>query len=223
MSKKVKLAKLKDTVKKNNRRVQRENAVFAKLTPSEKRVHIARDVISQLRLKRLIATPGVWLTGAGGNDLFDQGEALEKKDVEVQKILKEQKECTGCALGGMFMCAVETANKLKVKDLTDFYEPTQRDIDDGDTGPELGEIDGDDAFKYLRRFFSAEQLQMIEAAFEQGEGAHDGGEAAKLFAENVEEPEDRMRLIMENIIVNKGRFAPHKLPVQEWSTPGFLG
>lgn len=218
--KKAKLEKLKREVKNKNRRVQRENAAFASLSPAEKRMHIARDVISQLRTKRLIATPGIWLAGADGGDLMQEGEALQKKDVELQKVLKSQMECTGCALGGMFMCAVETANKIKVKDLIDFYHPTKEEIQDGDNGPSISEIDGDDAFTYLRRFFTANQLELIESAFERGGGAH--GDEAASFAADVEEAEDRMRLIMENIIVNKGRFLPEKQPELTWRTPGYL-
>lgn len=200
------LEKIKDKVAKENRSIKRRNEQFAQLSPSEKRVQIARDVLAQLRSKRLIATSGTWLTGDSGDSLYESADI--EKNVELQTVLKNREQCEGCALGGMFMCAVERHNKLKIGDLE---------------SPTSGEAGEDDAIKYLRKFFSEEQLNEIEAAFEQGGGARSGSATAVNFAGDIDDEEERMRLIMENIIVNKGRFVPSKLPVQAWMTPGFQG
>jgi hypothetical protein len=215
MATKAQKEKAKKVVAARNRQIAKDNAAFEKMTPSEKRVTIARDVIAQLAVGRLVATTGLWLASPNGM-LFDDSDA--EKDLELQAVLKKTKTCEGCAMGGLFMCAVERANKLKVSELVNV------DTDeDGESFVTDGEVQGDDAFSYLKRFFSKGQLEMIETAFEQGGGATSAGFESESFAENVEDPGERMRLIMENIVVNKGKFVPHKTPVMIWSTPGYKG
>lgn len=208
-----KVVNLKRAVANANRRTARANKKFESLTPSEKRVQIARDVLAQLATKRLIATPGVWLAGKHEDDELFSGKDVEKNP-ELQSILNKSKQCTGCALGGMFMCAVERADKLKLTDLSDGAK-------------ESGVPDMPDVFKYMRRFFSNEQLEQIETAFEQGDGACSAdddydNEYSGWLPESCS-PSERMRLIMENIVVNKGRFVVGKKPEMTWTTPGFTG
>lgn len=202
---KKKLEKIKDNVKKENRAIKYRNEQFTKLSPAEKRVQIARDVLAQLRSKRLIATAGTWLSAEYGDDLFTREDV--DNNVELQEILKKQESCEGCALGGMFMCAVERHNKLKVGNME---------------SPRDGQASEEDAIKYLKKFFTVAQLDEIEAAFEQGGGARSGSDVAVNFASDVDDDEERMRLIMENIIVNKGRFVPEQKPESRWVTPGFI-
>jgi hypothetical protein len=199
------VALLKETVAKRNRRVTLDNKKFDKMSASEKRVQIARDVLAQLASKRLIATTGTWLAGSDEGNLFSRQDV--EKSPELQKVLSKTKECTGCALGGMFMCAVERADNLKIGDLSD------------DTQSQL-QIQTDDIFEYMEKFFSRGQLHMIESAFEQGDG-HASDEDAADWLSEVDEASERMRLIMENIVVNKGKFVLENRPVQEWVTPGY--
>jgi hypothetical protein len=214
----------KKMVEQHNRQVARANKAFEALSPAEKRISIARDVIAQLATKRLVATSGLWLAGKDESNLFNENQV--EKNLELQEVLAKTKECTGCALGGMFMCAVKQADKLKLDELEcvkEFKIEQKRKPECAELGRD-GLIEMVDAFRYLRRFFSKSQLEMIETAFEQNAGAcHAEGTGAGDFAVNVKEPSDRMRLIMENVIVNKGRFVPSKEPIQAWVTPGFVG
>lgn len=200
-------AALNQVVAKENRRVVRDNKAFEKLSPAEKRVAIARDVLAQISLKRLIPTNGRWLSGKDDNDLFSAKD--EKKDLELQEILGKKRECKGCALGGMFMCAVELADKLKVSDLS------------SDTREE-NSMQQEDVFAYMKKFFTLDQLNKIESAFEQGDGATEDSDGAHWLSSEGDASE-RMRLIMENIIVNKGKFNLDKEPERAWVTPGFIG
>lgn len=202
-----KIDKIKSAVAAENRRVSKANKEFDKMTPSEKRVQIARDVLAQLASKRLIATEGLWLNGKGSKPLFTNNQLEE--NAELQSVLSKQKQCTGCALGGMFMCAVERADKLKLKDLS---EDSQDE----------GHIEHDDVFDYMEKYFPRDQLDKIESAFERGEGAASDYEAAEWLQE-VDDPSLRMRLIMENIVANKGKFVLSKRPQQVYVTPGFNG
>lgn len=209
---------VKKAVQAHNRRVDRDNAAFEKMSPAEKRVQIARDVIAQLNSKRLIAEAGLWLTADAG--LFNEKDI--KSDPEVKDLLSKVKECRGCALGGMFMCAVERANKLKFSQLEcgKNFEPEYDDI--GDEA-----ISMNDTFSYMKKFFTQHQLELIEAAFEQGVGVVYGRGTGPFnqavdFANDIDDPSIRMRLIMENIIKNKGIFKPRQKPICVWQTPGFI-
>jgi hypothetical protein len=204
--------KAKKAVAARNRQIARDNAAFEKMTPSEKRVAIARDVIAQLAAERLVAVPGIWLD-------FNVTDNEPDQDPELQTILKSTDQCEGCALGGMFMCAVERANKLKLSELDE---------------PDTGTASQSDVFSYMRKFFSREQLNLIEVCFEQGNGAGNVGsdahdQAMVFFGEAEYEGDcsasanDRMRLIMENIVANNGKFVVTKKPVMTWTTPGYKG
>jgi hypothetical protein len=185
------------------------------MTPAEKRVQIARDVLAQLFSKRLKAEPGVWLSGLKEKNLFTKTDV--RKDPELKEILSKTKQCEGCALGGMFMCAVERADHLKLSQLD-----AVKELKDNQTTYLDAHISEDDAFSYMRKFFSQDQLDMIESAFEQGTGACHHYDAVE-FIEGDVDPQTRMRLIMENIVANKGAFRPHEKPVATWITPGYQG
>lgn len=201
----------KKQLKNLNRRIARANKTFEKLTPAQKRVQIARDVLAQLKSKRLIAANGIWLdsTPFGAGTLFTASQL--KKNLELQEVLKKRKQCSGCAMGGLFMCAVERANKLKLKDIMD-----------SDNDDEYA-ISGTNTFNYLSKFFEGEQLAEIETAFERGQGAHRGSSDAISFAQEEEDPGERMRLIMENIIINDGEFLPDQDLKIKYITIGFEG
>ncbi len=212
------------SVNQHNARVRRENDKFNRLTRAEKRVAIARDVLAQMGTGRFVAEAGYWLTLPDAFYLIEATDAQKEKNTELQSILKKREQCQGCALGGMFMCAVERANKLKVRDLSTFEEATKEDMDEDPWYLDNLQVEGEDTLDYLKRFFSEEQLTLIESAFEQGDGAY--GKAGADFCANVLEASDRMRVIMQNIIVNKGKFCPEQTPVMVWNTwviPGFVG
>ncbi len=191
---------IKKIVKSHNKKITKNNAAFEKLSPSEKRVQIARDVIAQLKSKRLDANYGTWLDGYD-KSLFDNSDL--EKDSDLKDILAKTETCIGCAVGGLFMCAVKRADSpIRVSNLfeVDSYQ-----------------LGMNDAFSYLKKFFSEDQLELIECAFERNNGAvyrHDDlGKIAKQFVKDVDDPQTRMRLIMENIIDNDGTFEPEKSPI----------
>src|ERR1700722_17951755 len=112
-----KLNEVRKQVRRSNESVRRQNKWFASLKPAEKRVAIARDVLAQLRLGKLKATVGIWLGNSENTDdsaLLLGNDAQKKQNMELQSVLNNIKSCDGCALGGLFMCAVKKADKLKV-------------------------------------------------------------------------------------------------------------
>lgn len=247
---KAKKEQLKKVVAVSNRATVLANKKFEKLSPSEKRVSIARDVLAQLESGKLKPQSGAWLEGKGRSELFSA--KMLAGDPEVQSILSKTKECTGCALGGLFLSAVCKADKLKLSELecvgeADYNSSELELVEDGT-------ISENDSFSYLERFFSKEQLNLIEFTFECGHGAvreSSDYDDDRILDENLIEdalsffmpglldhsdlnldleakdmaPDDmtRMRLIMENIVVNKGKFDPTKRPRVVYYTPKFVG
>ena len=185
-------------------RIKAENEAFEKLTPSEKRVSIARDVIAQLASKRFEAKQGLYVDTDA-----EVTKATAKRDAS--EVFASAKSCTVCGIGSLFVSAVCKADKLPVADLG---------LEAGD----YADVGGDAAYAYLEQFFSLNQLKSIECAFEQTDsfGGDNSYQSAK-FGDEVVDDDDRLRLIMENIIVNKGRFVPSQKPVQQWITPRFTG
>lgn len=207
LSKKELKEQLAKSVKTHNRKVAADNAAFEKLKPAEKRVAIARDVLKHVASRKIIPTHGIWVDTVGSAYLAGSKEI--EKDPEVQALFTSMKSCNACALGGMFMCAVEKADKLKSSDLQSVKD-----------GRDVADIEQEDVFAYMKKFFSVDQLVKIEAAFEQNGGACNDI-AAYDFAPDVEDAPERMRLVMENIIANNGTFKPNRVPVMTWMTPGF--
>ena len=200
--------------------IRRANAAFEKLSPSDKRVAIARDVLAQLDAGRITAKTGVYIRSFDLVNLIDESA----KDVQLQSLLSAVEECNVCALGSMFICGVNIANNLPVKRVTTYGS----------------EVSGSDAKKYLRRFFTNGQLGLIESAFETGDmlsnysrvpkrdyallrAAIRFGELFDVEDENWMRDELRLRAIMENIIVNDGTFRPDIQPRRRWVTEGFTG
>jgi hypothetical protein len=165
--------------------MKRKQKAFAKLTPSQKRVAIAKDVIAQLDTRRLRARTMtyVYLVGPKPKASYDQ----QVCDLTVGR------NCQVCALGAMFVVAVERADKLNVSDNVDFDN-------------RFHGADGETCYSYLAQFFSTDQLHQIEAAFEGFDGIR------WAWAEDTDvSPEERMRRVMTNVIRNRGRF--------NWSQP----
>lgn len=188
------------------KRIARDNAAFDKLSAQAKRIHIARDVIAQIQIGKIVAQQGVYGRGKTGN-LFGQlkvdhlyGEVEESQKVEVKAA-----KCVACGIGSMFICAVKKADRLFGKDL-------------GGCG--RNELNGDDARAYLERFFDSEDLFAIEDAFE---CQLDDQEANNAWSA-VDDDNDRLILIMQNVIANKGAFDPEQAPVPvKFEMPGFKG
>lgn len=215
MTKRITKEAAKKAVANHNRRVRRANEAFEKLSAADKRVYIARDVLAQLRSKQIIAERGVWVGDENGSVCVIPDDTND--NAELKDVFNSMESCTACALGGLFFSTVKIADKLKVGSISD------------------QEIDFNDISKYLRQFFSKDQLLLIEIAFEGGSGGcsadevsnlEDGKAAERFFDQFHCDDEDEtdshhMRLIMENIIANKGKFVPSKRPRLTFVTPGF--
>lgn len=176
---------------------------FETLTAEEKRVTLAQDVLESIRARRLLAYTSCWMqlpsTEGGYSQYLKDEEILGKLDpqTDLQEIVNTR-VCKVCALGAIFAETVRTRDKFKIADITDtvlLYPDIQ---------------------KYLSDLFDNEQLMYIEFAYEGGSGQfkdrniEDESLKERLYTyyNQYENDEDRMIVIMENIITNKGTFVP---------------
>lgn len=216
-------------------RVENANAAFAGMTPSQQRVTIAQDVLRQLAAKRIRATSGAWLEDVRYDAFVPTADA----DAELCDIVKKMPECRACALGGLFMCALDRADDFKVGKLKRYEEATEQ-------GNDVVRVNVEDVFGYLTRFFPKRTLAMAEAAFEMGHGyirpasvnLEDYGltrkewETAEKFGRDtnagayvrgvpsgVERAAARLAAVMRNIVRNNGEFMPEQGVVNDDLAP----
>jgi len=186
------------TLKKEwDKRTKEANALFNKLSASERRVAIAKDVLVQLKAKRYKATSGTYVDFK--NPLIEYDNVVDLKDAPLCA-LSEGVKCQVCARGSMFMSACGLFDKVTAKDMG---------MDEGFSSS----LDGfnPDFQAYEDRFFPRKQLALIEAAFE-GDDVQDlltddqQVAARKWYKAHKGGAEVRLKAIMQNIIRNKGTF-----------------
>lgn len=192
-------SKVKSKPKANNAYVK--PVKLSSLSPKKRRVAIAEDVISGLAAKRLLATCGSYITSAYAEIEAKEGQSLGD-DVEVcdlQKVIAStMKSCEVCAKGAMFIAAVEKFNNVKVLDLQVGDNPLRKFDDD------------EDVCTHLENYFSRDQLDLIEVAFEGSSMSLDENteecQVALAYQHRYTDVSDRMTAIMENIVKNNGTF-----------------
>ncbi len=208
-----------ETIKENkHHKPHRE----AKATREEERVALAEDVIAQLETQRFIAIRGVYLgddedlevliykveelTNASEDGEKWNGkeyvwvEGSEEASKELEELNKEfvppPKECSVCAIGAVFVAALDVHNKLKL----------------GDMGCSDGMFDDDSMLAYLEEWFTHREMRDMESIFEN----HYQGDVfradilVKPNPSGLSTSERVMRGIMQRIIDTKG--APFTIP-----------
>lgn len=195
-------------------RVLKNNADFEKLSQAEKRVAIAQDVLVQLQMEKIVPTQGLYLEGP------DDSEVAIKPSTPIKNVTAWQEPgCSVCAKGALFVSAVKMMNGRKVKELKDLNWLTD------ENGQDINKYDAfsvgnDTIVDYLGDVFLSDQLNMIEAAFEENniddyladelkrKVRKKTGHHSIYFRQEESDEAERMRLIMENVVKNKGTFKP---------------
>lgn len=197
--------------KKQSKINAKNNEVFAKLSKPEKRVMIAKDVLKMLKEERITATSGVCCQVKQSGIFQKEITKLTDEDgnglIELSKPFKHV-DCRVCAIGALFVSGLNVFNQ---------FEVDANEIEDDDYSHEKYRTNfdiNDDAFcDVIDRYFSEEQLQLIEVFFEGNNGLYKNYnyDDVAISFKNNHKPEIRMILIMQNIIANKGTFVPEKL------------
>lgn len=183
----------------------------------KQRVEVAKDVLKQLRYKRIKVTPGEYVSVPMPESevpaLMDLGKNKREKSKNLAKKLFARKDCQVCARGAMFLSGIGLFNKLEIS---------------SSTGERVGWnkfVLKDETLDWTRDNFGNEQAALIENAFEGRNITTDYGEAgvdgydfgadgftityrgpAVDFFNKYPDPVDRLRAIMKNIIKNEGVF-----------------
>lgn len=193
-------------------RNQRNNERFAKASPAQKRVILAKDVLKWLAIGKLVPAGRDASEGEGASEylrIIDPGSPGHRwsPSVPMEDVRAAGKvngyACTACAIGGLIAAAAERDACSLFSDGRDFI-PT-RDNASSEIRAEMGRHD----------LFSNEQLKLVEQAYEVGVGisiphdvAAENVEAARAFGLRFSRRHDRLTAIMKNIIANKGTFTP---------------
>ncbi len=169
---------------------------------AEMRVAIAKDVIAQIKAKKYNPMQGCWVEQVDGPDYDDWlFEKAENCKVDVQVYTKSIKKCNVCALGSLFVSAVNKYNNVygtfetvSTMEVFDFKETNNNSP--------------------LLRYFTINQIKLIEHTFEGGVGAvyfdddHPMFYKSSAFYSQYPDSKDRLLAIMKNIVENKGTFKP---------------
>ena len=217
--------------KQVEREIAKREAIFKKATPAQKRVLIAKDVIAQIKAKKIKPEQGSFVMVEKVKGCISSTEAADRhgaynyainklsvsegSDADVRKLYLENKiqQCSCCALGGMFMSCTLYNNNTTLEGLC---------YSGDDIGNALYKRNPDSNIPNgLDKFFSVTQLRLIEQTFEGNNGVVASGEAddnggtfdkfspkAEAFYNKYKKPKDRLIAIMQNIIDNDGTFKP---------------
>jgi len=175
------------------------NEEFINLSPAEKRIFIAKDVITHLKSRKLYAsTLGYFKNSRLFSEVFDGGQ-----NVDLQAFLNDNQEnCSVCAKGALFVADVIICDNFIVTN--ENYNSSK-------------------AIEEKLEYFSKEQLDLIEIAFEGCKpfGSNNmfvtydiNNNITKSYSniirwrQNLKNPYSHaiMIAIMENIIENNGDF-----------------
>jgi hypothetical protein len=172
-----------------------------KLTKTEMRVAIAKDVIAQIKAKKYNPTQGTWVDDE--NQSYEQWLYDNARDckVDVRDYTNNIKKCNVCALGSLFVSAVNKYNNVY---------GTYWSLSSG----EVFNTNETRNYNPLLRYFTIKQIRLIEYTFEGGMGAvcfdddHPMVNKAYAFYSRYPDSKDRLLAIMKNIVKNNGTFKP---------------
>lgn len=202
-----------ETLEQYNERIKKMNAEFEAMTPEQKRVAIAKDVLASIAAKRFNVTTGHWVDFGRAVGNHNDWAIRAPAGQQLHEVFYREKlteKCDVCALGSLFLCAVERADKLTVAKAAGY------DWGDLDEQVSLGhKLRCTLVFDYLEQWFSMDQLRLMEIGFEMGRGqfrtSDEVEEKVAAFYLMVRQPSERLRGIMENVVRNNGEFNPHDL------------
>lgn len=207
------------------RQILKRNREFEKMTRTEKRLTIARDVIDCLSGRgpiRFVAAANYYFKGTHIDGV---------RNDQLQDKLLELPQCSGCAKSALLVCAVLRHNDYTLDQATPAWQAgvqrgqwvaasqrtkRQRDV--------LSHVHSDDMDPYMADFFDANQWDLIEAVFEKLAPITWEYDPKRRWNQypiaSIKSAHDRMIAIMENIIRNQGTFRPEQpLPTSPAKQP----
>lgn len=185
---------------KLNKVIKGQNAAFWRMSKTQQRISVAKDVLAQIKAETIRAKPGTYLST---KDLTKVD--VENGDAQLSALLPRIESCDACALGSMFKCAVERGDKLKVSEsdaaVAEYYGGR---VFFWKTAP----------YEYLGKIFPAAQIHLIESCFERSvdfwteHSTDDVPVDVSVYGPRGDRK--RLEMIMKNIIRNRGVFKPEQ-------------
>ena len=175
--------------------IEETNEAFEKASPDQKRVMIAKDVLLRIELRNI--------NMKRGNFLSKRSLPLEKGSFKDMLNYYKRPVCDVCAKGALFCSIIGRVNNLTIDELLSM------DI--------MVSSFSDPAHQELKKYFSEEQIDLIEIALEGSSFLNiadydDYGKAIDFhhnhFVESDSSAEYNMIAICNNIIENNGTFKP---------------
>ncbi len=152
---------------------------FDKLSKTKKRIEIAKDVLKQLKARKLNVKKGDYC--------YINNEIFANKNLK-NVLSKFRKSCEVCALGACFLSIISIIDNFV---LDDCYTIGRHKMS-----------------PYLKLAFTDNQLDLIECSFEGWTDYFTEAEKKATRFHAKDSPEVRLKAIMKNIIQNNGTFKP---------------
>jgi len=162
---------------------------------AEKRIEVVKDVLKRLRYLNLSTSNYLWIENI--DDIG--GEKVKESDLANKYLSKLEKKCLVCAKGALFLSHIRKYNEIKMDKVFQF------DFSPNDCLADLKEFDQDN-------------LDLIEAAFQQLEYYEDGLEKRAVYFGkqfDYKDKKDRLKAILKNMLENDGVFVPPPIPVED--------
>lgn len=167
------------------------------------RVEILKDALKWIKPSQVISG-NVYFRLRGGQAGADSEAVCKLNTItdskKLAKKFQKDKTCEVCAKGALFLSTVALHNEFNFGHIDGYY------------GVSTGE---GTMVERMETFFTEEQLDLIEDAFETPYGFIPDPESypptrykAALFGASYEKDIDRLRAILRNMIANKGTFKP---------------
>ena len=188
------------------KRIRESNEAFIRMTPNERIVAIAKDARLQILAAKYVPRTGVYcemsIPGLTENSQADNNRELFEVIDEAP-----EKGCVVCARGALFLSACSQFNSFKVRDITDWNAV------DLDGNPDLTDLHGASLKPVEERFFTPDQIGMIEIMFECSTWCPSGdtvdtkiAKACARYGGNYLTSGNRLLEICDNLIRNEGTF-----------------
>ncbi len=177
------------TLQANNKRwaqnIARKNARFHKMSKTEKRMAIARDVLKQLRLEKYRACQGTYIHDRKYVLPYDHTNYDHGDSTKLQAILLSEKapQCAVCAVGSAFLSLSRLGNNVSM---------------------------ASDKHQVLYSIFGKNNVTKMELIFEAVYPGYSDSYPKREhdFIKAYPKQNDRLVAIFRNIIRNQGIFKP---------------
>lgn len=181
---------------------------FNRMSHKEKRVAIAKDVLAHIRYTNI--QTGSYFSGVISKETSKHIDGREN----AQKHLTKLQKCEVCAIGACLVSHIRLANKINLDSLG-LNNHTTCIINN----KKIWEVDASEYFirDILGDYFNLNQLYMIECAFEGGMNSerlrNNDADDCKEFYDLYDTDKQRLKAIMENIILHDGEFNPPRCKI----------